>query len=42
MDLHGRVLQHIWDDEKPDHAASDVDLVQLRHTTIAAGDGDVF
>jgi len=38
---HRRVLQHIWDDEKSNHAAPDVDLIQLRYATIAAGDCDV-
>jgi len=38
---HRRVLQHIRDDEKSDHTASDVDLVQLRYAAIAARDGDV-
>lgn len=41
-DQHRRVLQHIRDDEKPDHAASYVDLIQLRYAAIATGDGDFF
>jgi hypothetical protein len=41
-DRHGRVLKHIGDDEESDHAPSYVDLVQLGHAPIAAGDGDVL
>lgn len=39
---HGRVLQHVGDDEEPNHAPADVHLVQLGYSSIAAGDRDVL
>ena len=41
-DAHRRVLQHVGDDEKADHAPADVDLVELGHAPIASGHGDLF
>ena len=40
-DAHGGVLEHVGHDEEADHAAADVDLVQLRNAAVAAGDSDV-
>jgi hypothetical protein len=34
--------QHIWDDEVSYVAASDVHLLEMRHTAVARGYRDVF
>lgn len=38
---HGRVLQHVWQDQEADLAPADVDLLELRHAAITVGDGYV-
>lgn len=39
---HGRVAEHVGDDEESDVAATDVDLVEMRDAAVAGGDGDVL
>lgn len=34
--------QHIWHNEESNMGSSDVDLVQVGHTPVASGDGDVL
>lgn len=38
---HGRVLQHVRQDQEADLASTDVDLLQLGHAAVAVGDRDV-
>lgn len=40
-DSHGRIRQHVRHDEEPDHAPPDVDLFQLRDSTVTARHGDI-
>ena len=40
--IHGGILQHIGDNEKTDHAPSDVDLIKLGDTAIPSGNRDIF
>jgi len=39
---HWRISQHIGDDEEADVAASNVDLVKMRHSAVAGCGGNVF
>jgi len=39
---HRCILQHIRHDEESDHTSPDVYLIQLRHPSIPASDGDVL
>jgi hypothetical protein len=41
-DSHGGILKHVGDDEKADHAASDIDLIKLGDATVPSGHCDVF
>lgn len=36
------VPQHVWHDEESHMAAADVDLVEMRDTTVASGDSDIL
>lgn len=36
------VPQHIWDDEESHMTSTNVDLIEMRNTAVASGDGDVF
>lgn len=36
------VPQHVWHDKESHMAAADVDLVEMRHTTVASGDRDIL
>lgn len=38
---HGRILQHVRDDEKADHATANVHLIKLGHATITPCNGDI-
>lgn len=39
---HGRIPQHVWDNEKPHVAASNVDLIEMRYSAVTRSGGDVF
>ena len=39
---HGRILQHVGYYEEPDFGAADVNVLQLGHTTVPVGYGDVL
>lgn len=39
---HGRVPQHVGDDEVSHVRAADVDLFEMGDAAVAGGDGDVF
>ena len=39
---HRGIAQHIWDDDESDVAASDVDLVKMRHSAVTCGCCDIF
>lgn len=39
---HGRVPQHVGDDEVSHVRTADVDLFEMRDAAVAGGDGDVF
>ena len=41
-DSHRRVLQHIRHDEESNHASTNIHLVQLRYSSIAAGYCDIL
>jgi len=41
-DSHWGILKHVGDDEKADHAASDIDLIKLGDATVPSGHCDVF
>lgn len=38
---HGRVLQHVWQDQEADLASTDVDLLELSHAAVPVGYGYV-
>lgn len=38
---HGRIFQHVWQDQEADLAATDVNLLQLRHPAIPVRHSDV-
>lgn len=40
--VHGRILQHVRNDEEPNHASSDINLVKLRYTSITASNGNIL
>jgi hypothetical protein len=40
-DAHRRVLQHVGHDEEPNHASTNVNLIELGDTTIALCDRDI-
>ena len=41
-DLHRCILQHVGYNEKANHASSDVDLIELRDTSISLGYSDIL
>lgn len=38
---HGRVLQHVWQDQEANLASTDVDLLELSHAAVPVGYGNV-
>jgi hypothetical protein len=41
-DIHWGILQHIWDNEKADHAPSNIDLIKLGDAAISASYCDIL
>ena len=41
-DLHWGILQHIWDNEKTDHASSNINLIKLGDAAISASHCDIL
>ena len=41
-DSHGGILQHIWDNEKTDHAPSNIDLIKLGDAAISTSHCDIL
>ncbi len=39
---HGGILEHVGNNEEPDHTSPDVYLIQLGYTTVALRHGDVL
>src|SRR5690242_10152845 len=39
---HGSIAQHVWYNEEAHMASSDVDLVEMRHSTVSRSLCDVF